>query len=158
MPSSKRIQRRGQRGNALLMGVLMFTLALALFALITDVGLLYKARSELESYAQEVARAGATAVDLQGAFPGSNQPLHLVQPLAIQRATQFWNSLQSSLGGSKSGYTLVILPIVFDPTLNADKITVQITHDQPVYLIAAFVPIHQVTITVQASAIPQVGF
>ena len=143
-----RKHRKWERGNATLLGALMLTLALALFALITDGGLLYASKSRLETYAQEVARAGATAVDLNGATASGTAQLNW--PIAQQLANQYFQGL--NLG---PGYNLVIVPQ--DPQ-HPNVFTVQISHDQPVYLIAAFVPIHTVTIVVQASAVPKVGF
>jgi Flp pilus assembly protein TadG len=143
-----RKQRRRERGNATLLGALMLTLALALFALITDGGLLYASKSRLETYAQEVARAGATAVDLNGVTGSGNATLNWAA--AQQQAKQYFQGLQ--LGSS---YVLTIEPQ--DPK-NPNTFTIQISHDQPIYLIAAFVPIHSVTIVVQASAEPKVGF
>lgn len=143
MPIRK--QRRRERGNATLLGALMLTLALGLFALVTDGGLLYASKSRLETYAQEVALAGATAVDLNGVTGSGTATLDT--KLASQQATQYFQGL--NLG---STYSMQIT------ALTANSITVQISHDQPVYLIGAFVPIHTVTIVVQASAVPKVGF
>ncbi len=137
--------RRAERGNATLLGALMLTLALALFALITDGGLLYASKDRLETYAQEVAQAGATAVDLNGVT--SSGVARLNTTLATQQANRYFQDL--NLGPT---YTMTITTLT--PTL----ITVQISHDQPVYLIAAFVPIHTVHIVVAASAVPKAGF
>src|SRR5690349_20192051 len=131
MPPRTRRGRRGQRGNATLLGALMLTLALGLFALITDGGLLYASKSRLETYAQEVAQAGATAVDLNG-VTGSGTA-HLNVTLAAQQAEQYFQDL--NLGPT---YIMTI------KALTSTQITVEISHDQPVYLIAAFVPLHSV--------------
>lgn len=141
----RRKNRLNQRGNATLLGALMITLALGLFALITDGGLLYASQSRLETYAQEVARAGATAIDLNGATASGKA--YLLPNIAGPRATQYFQAL-----GLGSTYHLDFVHAT------PDSITVQISHTQPVYLIGAFVPIHSVQITVQASAVPQVGF
>ena len=143
-----RNHRRRERGNATLLGALMLTLALALFALVTDGGLLYASKSRLETYAQEVALAGATAVDLNG-VTGSGTATLDWNTAQIQ-ATQYFQGLQ--LGPT---YVLTIVP---QNPQSPNVFTVQISHDQPVYLIAAFVPIHTVTIVVRASAVPKVGF
>lgn len=142
---SSKSRRRWERGNATLLGALMLTLALGLFALIADGGLLYASKSRLETYAQEVARAGATAVNLNGVTGSGTAQINTT--LARQQATQYFQAL--NLGPT---YTMTIT------TLTTSKITVQITHDQPVYLIGAFIPIHSVSIVVEASAIPEVGF
>ncbi len=146
MSSSK--SRRRERGNAMLLGVLMLTLALGLFALITDGGLLYASKSRMETYAQEIARAGATAVNLNGVTGSGTAQLDWA--VAQQRATQYFQAL--NLGTS---YSLFIEP---QNPQRPNVFTVQLSHDQQVYLIGAFVPIHAVTIVVQASAVPQVGF
>jgi uncharacterized membrane protein len=137
--------RRAEQGNTLLLGALMITLALGLFALITDVGLLYATKSRLQTYAQETARAGATAIDLND-YTASGVA-HLNTTLAVQQANKHFQSL-----GLGPDYVMTILEAT------TEQITIQITHEQPVYLIGAFVPISSVSIKVQASAIPQVGF
>jgi Flp pilus assembly protein TadG len=142
---AQRGSRRGQRGNATLLGALMLTLALGLFALITDGGLLYASKSRLETYAQEIARAGATAVDLNGVTGSGTATLDMA--LAAQQAEQYFQGL--NLGPT---YSMTI------KTLTPTLITIQMSHDQPVYLIAAFVPLHSVSIVVEASAVPKVGF
>ncbi len=123
----------------------MILLALGLFALVTDGGLLYASKTRMESYAQEVARAGATAIDLNGATESGKA--HLNIQLARQQAENYFHQL--GLGDTYS------MP---PPQVTPDMITVEIIHTQPVYLIGAFVPIHAVKIVVQASAVPQVGF
>ena len=143
-----RKQRRWERGNATLLGALMLTLALGLFALITDGGMLYASKSRLETYAQEVARAGATEANLNGVTGSGTAQLNWAE--AVNQANQYFQGLQ--LGPS---YVLTIMP---QDQQHPNVFTVKISHDQPVYLIAAFVPIHTVTIVVQASAVPQVGF
>ncbi len=142
---ARKRNRRAEQGNTLLLGALMITLALGLFALITDVGLVYAAKSRLQTYAQEVARAGATAIDLNEYT--ATGVAHLNTVLAVQQAEKHFQSLE--LGPE---YIMTILEAT------PDTITVQISHNQPVYLIGAFVPISSVSIVVQASAIPQVGF
>jgi Flp pilus assembly protein TadG len=142
---ASRTHRRWERGNATLLGALMLTLALGLFALITDGGLLYASKSRLETYAQEIARAGATEVNLNGVTGSGTAQINI--PLAQQQATQYFQDL--NLGPT---YSLTRM------TVTTSKITIQLSHDQPVYLIGAFVPIHSVTIVVEASAVPEVGF
>jgi hypothetical protein len=129
----------------MVLGALMLTLALGLFALIMDGGLLYASKSRLQTYAQEVARAGATAVDLNG-VTGSGTA-HLNVTLAQQQATQYFQAL--NLGPT---YVMTIT------ALTPNSITVQLSHEQPVYLIGAFVPINSVSIVVEASAVPKAGF
>ncbi len=138
--------RQAERGNTLLIGILMITLALGLFALITDVGLLYATKSRLLTYAQEVARAGATAIDLDD-YTATGKA-HLNPTLAQQQAEKHFESL----GLSPADYQMTILEAT------RDIITVQISHEQQLYLITAFVPIGSVNVVVEASAIPQVGF
>ena len=140
-----RTRRRWERGNTTLLGALMLTLALGLFALIMDGGLLYASKSRLQTYAQEVARAGATEVDLNGVTGSGTAHLNVVR--AQQQATQYFQAL--NLGPT---YTMTIT------NLTTSIITVQLSHEQPVYLIGAFVPIHSVSIVVEASAVPEVGF
>lgn len=142
---SHHTRRRRQCGNTTLLGALMLLLALGLFALVSDGALLYASKSRLETYAQEVARAGATAIDLNGAT-GSGRAF-LNPALAKTQANDYFEGLK--LGPT---YSMRIVQVTLD------GITVEISHAQPVYLIAAFVPIHSVQIVVQASAVPKVGF
>lgn len=135
--------RRAERGNAMIIGVLAIVLAMALFALITDVSLLYATKSRMETYARETATAGATAIDLNG-FTGTGKP-KLIPDLAVTKATAYFYAL-------KTGYTLVSVKAT------TTLVTVEISDQAQLYLIRAFVPISSFQIVVQASAQPQVGF
>lgn len=135
--------RRAERGNAMIIGVLAIVLAMALFALITDVSLLYATKSRMETYARETATAGATAIDLNG-FTGTGIP-RLIPDQAVTKATNYFYAL-------KTGYKLVSV------TATTSQVTVQISDQAQLYLIRAFVPISSFQIVVQASAQPQIGF
>lgn len=138
--------RRAQRGNALIIGVLLFTLLLGFMALVVDGALLYGDYSDLETYARECALAGATAVDLNG-YTASGQP-HLDPALASARATAQFQGLQ--LG---AGYTFRVLQAL------PGSITVEISHPHRLYLISVFwPPTSAFSISAQATAVPQIGF
>lgn len=138
--------RRAQRGNALIIGVLLLTLLLGFIGLVVDGALLYGDHSDLETYARECALAGATAVDLNG-YTASAQP-HLDPALASARATAQFRGLR--LG---SDYTFQVVQV----TPNA--ITVQISHPHRFYLIALFwPPAPAYRVSAQSTAVPQIGF
>ena len=140
------VSRRAQRGNALIIGVLLFTLLLGFLGLVVDGALLYGDHSDLETSARECALAGATAIDLNG-YTASGQP-QLNPALASARATAAFQGLQ--LGPD---YTFQVVQVT------TEAITVRISHPHHFYLIALFwPPASSYSVSAQATAVPQIGF
>lgn len=132
--------RRRQRGQAMIFCALA-TLALILFVILgSDYGLVVAADTDLVTYAQEVARAG-----VENATTIANFSTVGVAQLDPQRARPEAQQFFASLGLDQT-YQLTILEAT------TTRLTVQITHVQPLF----FWP--DVKLSEQATATPQYGF
>ena len=99
------------------------------------------------SFSNSFAASEVQSKAVAATLPTGSGNAQLNTTLAAQQATQYFQDPQ--LGPS---YIMTIT------TLTANDITIRISHDKPVDLIAAIVPIHTVTIVVEAIAVQKLGF